>query len=150
MQEFETEGASFEEFLLQLGDYADIVKQKTERWQRQIAGFGKQITDSEVVIDEEKERLQALVDFWEGVQHSNPVVQLQQLCASTDTESKRYLEFCCKCVRRAMEQPETDHDELSRILNESVRVDPEIMLQVLDILENRVRNLESDIVVKQR
>lgn len=49
-----------------------------------------------------------------------------------------------------MEQPETDHDELSRILNESVRVDPEIMLQVLDILENRVRNLESDIVVKQR
>lgn len=77
-------------------------------------------------------------------------MQLQQLCASTDTESKRYLEFCCKCVRRAMEQPETDHDELSRILNESVRVDPEIMLQVLDILENRVRNLESDIVVKQR
>lgn len=67
MQEFETEGASFEEFLLQLGDYADIVKQKTERWQRQIAGFGKQITDGEVVIEEEKERLQALVDFWEGV-----------------------------------------------------------------------------------
>jgi len=32
VQEFEVEGASFEEFLLQLGDYSDIVKQKTERW----------------------------------------------------------------------------------------------------------------------
>lgn len=32
--EFEPEGASFEEFLLSLGDYTDMVRSKTERWQK--------------------------------------------------------------------------------------------------------------------
>lgn len=103
IKEFEPEGASFEEFLLSLGDYTDVVKAKSERWKNLIASYGKQITDAEAVVDDERERLTALVEFWEGVKVSNPIVQLQQLCASADQESKRYLEFCCKCVRRAME-----------------------------------------------
>ena len=49
-----------------------------------------------------------------------------------------------------MEQPETDLEELARILNDSVRVSPEDMAQVLEILDGRVSNLDSDIVVKQR
>ena len=49
-----------------------------------------------------------------------------------------------------MELPETDLDEVSRILNENVRTNPEDLMQILEILENRVRNLDSDIVVKQR
>ena len=127
-----------------------MVKAKSERWKTCIAQYGRQITDAEVVIEEERERVSALVDFWEGVKVNNPVAQLTQLCANVDQESKRYLEFCCKCVRRAMEQPETDLEELSRILNENVRVDPEDMQSVLDILDSRVQNLDSDIVVKQR
>jgi len=47
-----------------------------------------------------------------------------------------------------MELPETDLDEVSRILNDNVRTNPEDLMQVLEILENRVRNLDSDIVVK--
>jgi hypothetical protein len=35
--EFEPEGASFEEFLLSLGDYTDVVKAKTERWLKQLS-----------------------------------------------------------------------------------------------------------------
>ena len=150
IQEFEPEGASFEEFLLSLGDYTDVVKAKSERWKTIVGQFGKQITDSEIVLEEERERITALVDFWEGVKVSNPISQLQQLCAAADQENKRYLEFCCKCVRRAMEQPETDLEELARILNDSVRVSPEDMAQVLEILDGRVSNLDSDIVVKQR
>ena len=150
IQEFEPEGASFEEFLLSLGDYTDVVKAKSERWKAQVGSFGRQITDQEAVIEEERERLTALVEFWEGVKVNNPIVQLQQLCASADAENKRYLEFCCKCVRRAMEQPETDLEELSRILTETVRVNPEDMAAVLEILDNRTSNLDSDIVVKQR
>jgi hypothetical protein len=30
--EFEFEGQAFDEFLLSLGDYIDVVKAKTERW----------------------------------------------------------------------------------------------------------------------
>lgn len=148
--EFEPEGASFEEFLLSLGDYTDVVKAKSERWKTLVGQYGKQITDSEVVVEEDKERITALVDFWEGVKVSNPIAQLQQLCAQADQESKRYLEFCCKCVRRAMEQPETDLEELAKILNDNVRTNPEDMASVLEILDSRVGNLDSDIVVKQR
>ena len=134
--------------MLQLGDYSDIVKQKTERWQKQIHLYNKQITDGDAMIEEEKERLQALVDFWEGVRNNNPIAQLQQICNSSDADNKRYLEFCCKCVRRAMELPETDLDDLGKLLNDNVRTNPEDLMQVLEILENRVRNLDSDIVVK--
>jgi hypothetical protein len=31
-EEFESEGAALEEFLLTLGDYSDIVRAKTDRW----------------------------------------------------------------------------------------------------------------------
>ena len=37
IKEFESEGASFEEFLLSLGDYTDVVKAKSERWKTCIA-----------------------------------------------------------------------------------------------------------------
>lgn len=88
IKEFESEGASFEEFLLSLGDYTDVVKGKSERWQKSISVFGKQITDAEVVLDEEKGRLTALVEFWEGIKTNNPVSQLQALCAAVDQENK--------------------------------------------------------------
>ena len=49
-----------------------------------------------------------------------------------------------------MEQPETDLEELAKILNDNVRTKPEDMMSVLEILDSRVSNLDSDIVVKQR
>ncbi len=49
-----------------------------------------------------------------------------------------------------MENPETDLEELQRILTETVRTNPDDMLSVLDINDNRKKNLDQDIVVKQR
>ena len=49
-----------------------------------------------------------------------------------------------------MENPETDLEELQRILTETVRTNPDDMLPVLDINDNRKKNLDQDIVVKQR
>jgi hypothetical protein len=43
--------------------------------------------------------------------------------APSDNDNKRYLEFVCKCVRRAMELPETDFNELNDSLNNKVKVD---------------------------
>lgn len=76
IEEFEKEGASFEEFLLSLGDYTDVAKAKSERWQKMITSYGKQITDAEVVVEEQKERVSSLVEFWEGVKVNNPVTHL--------------------------------------------------------------------------
>lgn len=49
-----------------------------------------------------------------------------------------------------MEQPETDLDELAKILNDSIRMNPTDLEKNLEILEKRTENLDSDIVVKQR
>jgi hypothetical protein len=58
---------------------------------------------------------------------SNPVAHLQTILGSADaaTENKLYLEFCCKCIRRAMELPETDIDELSELLTKKVQLSDE-------------------------
>jgi len=49
-----------------------------------------------------------------------------------------------------MENPETDLDELGKILSETVRTNADDMLPILEILDNRKANLDQDIVVKQR
>ena len=41
-----------------------------------------------------------------------------------------------------MENPETDLEELQRILTETVRTNPDDMLSVLDIQDNRKKNLD--------
>ena len=152
VEEFEVEGASFEEFLLSLGDYTDVAKAKSEKLKTMLGQFSKQITNGEAVVDKERERLQQLIDFWEGVKVNNPVSHLQSILAQADAanENKKYLEFCCKCVRRAMEIPETDLDELSELLSSKVVVSQDKTVKVLELLTSRVTNLDQDIVVKQR
>jgi len=70
--EFESEGAALDEFLLSLGDYIDVAKAKTERWKLLINAFQKQVTNADE-IDQAKDQLQGLVDFWEGIKVNNPV-----------------------------------------------------------------------------
>jgi hypothetical protein len=61
------------------------------------------------------------VDFWEGVKVNNPIAQLNTILASAD-KGKRHLEFCCKCVRRAMEMPDVNLEELAATLEEKLTV----------------------------
>ena len=75
-EEFESEGAALEEFLLQLVDYQDVVKAKTERWKLAINRFQKQATNGNEVVEKSKEQLTQIVEFWEGVKLNNPQVQL--------------------------------------------------------------------------
>ena len=74
----------------------------------------------------------------------------QEVVAPTENENKRYLEFICKCVRRAMELPETDFNELNDTLSHKIKVDAACEEGVLGLLTARVENLTQDIVVKQR
>ena len=60
---------------------------------------------------------------------------------SPDNENKRYLEFVCKCIRRAMELPETDLNELNETLNNKVKVDVSAEEGVLTLLKNRIEQL---------
>ena len=50
-----------------------MVKNKSERWHKQIGQYSKQITDHEVVVEESKERLTALVEFWDGVKTNGSI-----------------------------------------------------------------------------
>ncbi len=74
VDEFETEGASLEEFLLSLIDYQDIVKAKTERWRLQINRFQKQVSNGNDTVEKLKEGITQVVEFWEGIKVNNPQV----------------------------------------------------------------------------
>lgn len=70
--------------------------------------------------------------------------------APQDNDNKRYLEFVCKCVRRAMELPETDFNELNETLTNKVKIDTACEEGIAAMLKTRLENLASDIVEKQR
>lgn len=155
--EFESEGPALDEFLLSLGDYSDLAKAKLERWKLLINAFQKQITTMDEV-EHGKEKLQGLVDFWEAIKTTNPVTQLNALilaasppadpkgiqkeaAPSSENENKRYLEFVCKCVRRAMELPDTDFNELHETLTNKIKVDQSCEEGIMAILNSRIENL---------
>jgi hypothetical protein len=69
------------------------------------------------------------------------MAQLNTMLASAD-KSKRHLEFCCKCVRRAMELPDVNLEELATLLEEKLGVPEELKEAIYSLLEQRVSNLE--------
>ena len=151
-EEFETEGQSLEEFLLQLIDFQDIVKAKTERWKLAINRFQKQVTNGNEVVEKAKDQLVQLVDFWEGVKLNNPLVQVQQIIQAYDAGNQhaRYLEFCCKCVRRAMELGIGTFQELEELLQNKIKLSEEMMAPIENKSAERLEYLDKDIVRKQR
>ena len=64
--------------MLSLGDYIDVIKAKTERWKLLINSFQKQVTNIDD-LDQSKEQLQGLVDFWESIKMGSPVAQLNAI-----------------------------------------------------------------------
>jgi len=51
MEEFEVEGSAFEELLLSLGNYTDVVRAKTQRWKELLSGISGQFTNGNEVTD---------------------------------------------------------------------------------------------------
>jgi hypothetical protein len=100
--EFEVEGSALEEFLLTLGDYSDVVRAKSERWKSLVSSFQKSSSDGDQVVEKEQRALAEQVEFWDGLKINGPANLLSQICAAVES-SPRLLEFCCKCIRRAME-----------------------------------------------
>lgn len=80
--EFEKEGQAFEEFLLNLVDYQDVVKAKTDRWKLQINRFQKQATRGDEAVEKLKVALSEMVEFWEGVKVSNPMMHLNSVLST--------------------------------------------------------------------
>jgi len=99
------------------------------------------------------EALSQKVDFWEQVKLNKPSAQLAALIAAHDagTENPRYLEFCCKCIRRAMEI--NDYESLEALgvkIKEGVKVSEEDEAAIETRINERLEYLDKDIVRKQR
>jgi hypothetical protein len=105
LDEFEEEGKALEEFLLSLMEYQDVVKAKAEKWKEAIQAMQDITSGGEDVVAQKKEDVMAKVEFWEQVKTNKPSAQLAALVQAhgAGTQNPRYLEFCCKCIRRAME-----------------------------------------------
>lgn len=114
--EFEVEGNSLEEFLLTLGDYSDVVRAKTDRWTSLLMQLNRQTTEGEKAVEAAQKKIKDQLEFWDGLKVNNPITHLTAICAATEV-SPRMLEFACKCIRRAMELPEFNIDEVYELLN---------------------------------
>jgi ribosomal protein L16 Arg81 hydroxylase len=62
------------------------------------------------------------------------MAQLNTMLTSAE-KSKRHIEFCCKCVRRAMELPDVNLEELSTLLDEKLVVPEELKEAIYRLLE---------------
>ena len=156
VDEFENEGASLEEFLLSLIDYQDIVKAKTERWRLQINRFQKVATNGNEAVEKLKEELTSVVDFWEGIKLNNPASQLQSILTAFDpaNPNPKYLEFCCKCIRRSMELGLQSFAELEDLLANKIKIGSSAADELVALVENKITErleyLDKDVVRKQR
>ena len=100
-----------------------------------------------------KEKVAARVDFWEQVKLNKPSAQLGTLIQANDAGNvnPRYLEFCCKCVRRAMEIGDyQSFEELGQRLKEGIKVPEEDEATIETRVNERLEYLDKDIVRKQR
>ena len=153
LDEFEEEGQALEEFLLSLMEYQDVVKAKAEKWKEAIQAMQDVISGGEDVVAQKKEQLMAKVEFWEQVKTNKPSAQLTALVQAHETgvENPRYLEFCCKCIRRAMETGDYgSFEELGQQIREGVRVDEEDEAAIESRINERIEYLDKDIVRNQR
>jgi hypothetical protein len=141
LEEFEVEGKAFEELLLSMGNYTDVARAKGQRWKDLLGGLQGQITNGAETVEGEQNQITGLAEFWEGVKTTSAMAQLNTMLASAD-KSKRHLEFCCKCVRRAMELPDVNLEELATLLEEKLGVPEELKEAIYSLLEQRVSNLE--------
>lgn len=151
LDEFEEEGKALEEFLLSLMEYQDVVKAKAEKWKEAIQAMQDIISGGEDVVAQKKEDVMAKVEFWEQVKTNKPSAQLTALVQAHDagTQNQRYLEFCCKCIRRAMESG--DHAgfvELGQQIREGVKVAEEDEAAIESRINERIEYLDKDIVRK--
>lgn len=88
-----------------------------------------------------------VVEFWDGVKTNNPLQHLQALLATPEASHGRGLEFCCKTIRRAMEMPEFTLEVIIESLAK-IKVGEDTDQQIQDMIEKRLSNLDSDIVIK--
>ena len=153
LDEFEDEGHAVEEFLLSLNEFQDVVKAKAEKWKESIASLQSQISGGEEATAGLRDAVSAKVDFWEQVKLVKPAAQLTALIQAHDSgaENPRYLEFCCKCIRRAMETGDyQSFEELGQRVREGVKVAEDDEAAVETRLNERLEYLDKDIVRKQR
>ena len=153
LDEFEDEGHALEEFLLCIVDFQDIVKAKTEQWRAQIQALQEAVSGGEETVTGLKELVGVKVDFWDQVKLNKPSTQLATLIAAHDAgnENPRYLEFCCKCIRRAMETGDYDSFEaLAEKIRDGVKIPEDDEAAVENAINERIGYLDKDIVRKQR
>jgi len=94
-----------------------------------------------------------LWNFGKALRSTIPLFNFRILCShmyDQGNQNSRYLEFCCKCVRRAMELGLGSFAELDDILSNKIKVSDQVMAPIETKAAERLEYLEKDIVRKQR
>jgi hypothetical protein len=111
---------------------------------------------NEGAVDKQKEELESVVAFWEGIKVNNPQAQLTAVLNAFDpaNPNPKYLEFCCKCIRRSMELGLQTFTDLEDIIQNKVKQGNAQVEELVSLVESktgeRIEYLDKDIVRKQR
>jgi hypothetical protein len=111
------------------------------------------ISGGEETVASLKELVAVKVDFWEQVKLNKPSAQLASLISAHEAgnENPRYLEFCCKCIRRALEMGDYESfDALTEKIKDGVKIQEDDEAAIENTINERIGYLEKDIVRKQR
>ena len=130
-----------------------MVKAKTEKWREAVAALQDQISDGEEVTGKLQAAIASKAEFWEQVKLNKPGASLTALvqAQAAGTENPRFLEFCCKCIRRALETGDySSFEELGQQVNDGVKVAEEDEAAIETRINERLEYLDKDIVRKQR
>lgn len=94
-----------------------------------------------------RDNISSVVEFWEAVK-ANPMNQFNTL--QQQSESLKYTEFACKCIRRMMEGGSHTFEEINDLLNNIKHSNEEDLSPVNNKISERLECLTQDIVRKQR
>jgi len=145
LYENEKEGEAADEFLLTLGDHNEKVSLNISKWKDLLGEYVEIISDGENAVNSLNEKLDAIVEFWKQIA-SDPSAALSSITNAGKESNPRYLEFCCKCIRRMLESDgwTEENDLVSQI--DTVELDEELKTTVEKSLSEQSKQLENDVL----
>ena len=145
LYESEKEGEAADEFFLTLAEHNEKVALNANKLKQILKEYVEIVTDGENVVNTISAKIDGVVEFWKSVA-ADPYAALDQLINNGKEGNEKYLEFCCKCIRRVLEADGWSEDNDLIAKTDSVELDEEIKKTIEDSLEEQKKQLTNDVL----
>ena len=145
LAEHEHEGEAADEFFLSLNQFNDIISINVNKWKKILESYTQVATDGENEIPKITANLDSIVQFWQSV-GEDPGKALEQVLSNGMEGNPKYLEQCCKAIRRLLETSGYTEDIVSQI--DSIEIAPELKKEIEASLAEQEKQLDGDVLTR--